>query len=54
MVFIDLEKVYDRVPRQEVCKRNMEKGLSYNYVMIVQGMYEGARIRAKPMYMVSG
>ena len=47
MIFIDLEKAHDRAPRQEVWRRNMEKGLSDNYVMIVQDMYEGARSRAK-------
>ena len=47
VVFVDLEKAYDRVPRQEVWRRNMDKGLPDNYVMIVQGMYERARTRAK-------
>ena len=48
MVFIDLEKAYNRVHRQEVRRRNRE-----NCVMIVQNMYEGARTRVKPMYMGS-
>ena len=47
VVFIDIEKACDRVPRQEVWRRNSEKGLSDNYVMIVQDMYERARTRAK-------
>ena len=48
MICIYLEKAYDRVPRQEVWRRNREKGLPLpdNYVMIVQDMYEGARTRA--------
>ena len=33
MVFIDLEKVYDRVLRQEVFRRKKEKGVSDKYVM---------------------
>ena len=53
MVFIDLEKAYDRVHRQEEWRRNREKGLPYNYVMMVQNMYEGAKTRVKPMYMGS-
>ena len=39
--------------RQEVWRRNTEKGLPDNYLMIVQDMYGGARTRAKPMYMGS-
>ena len=48
MVCIHLEKAYDRVPRQEVWRRNREKGLPLpdNYVMIVQDMYAVARTRA--------
>ena len=40
MVFIDLEKAYDRVPRQEVWRCMREKGVPEKYVMIVQDMYE--------------
>ena len=47
MVFIDLEKVYDRVPRQEVWRYMREKGVPEKYVMIVQDMYEGSRTRVK-------
>ena len=46
MVFIDLEKAYDRVPRQ-VWRCMREKGVREKYVMIVQDMYEGARTRIK-------
>ena len=46
MVFIDLEKAYDRVPRQEVWRCMREKGVQ-KYVTIVQDMYEGARTRVK-------
>ena len=47
MVFIDLEKGYYRVPRQEVWRCMREKGVPPKYVMIVQDMYEGARTRVK-------
>ena len=49
MVFIDLEKAYDRVPRQEVWRCMRETGVSAKYVglMIVQDTYEGARTRVK-------
>ena len=47
MVFIDQEKAYDRVARQEVWRCIREKGVSENYVRIVQDMYEEARTRVK-------
>ena len=46
-VFIDQEKAYDRVARQEVWRCIREKGVSENYVRIVQDMYEVARTRVK-------
>ena len=50
MVFIiDLEKAYDRVPRQEVWRRKREKEGPDKYVMMVQGVYEGARTRGKKL-----
>ena len=49
MVFIDLEKAYDRVTRQEVWICMREKGEPEKYVMIVgqQDMYEGTRTWVK-------
>ena len=38
MVFIDLEKAYDRVPRQEPWRCMRDKGVREKYVMIVQDM----------------
>ena len=43
MVFIDLEKAYDRVPRQEVWRCIREKGVPEKCVIIVHDMNEGAR-----------
>ena len=41
-VYVDLEKVYDNVPREDVwyCKR--KSGLAEKYVRIVQDMYDGS------------
>ena len=50
MVFIDLEKAYDRVSRQEVWSCMREKGVREKYVMIVHDMYEGVRTRVKAVY----
>ena len=47
MVFIDLEKAYDRVPRQEVWRCMREKGVPEKYVIIVQDMHEEGRTRVK-------
>ena len=40
-------KACNRALRQEVWRRNREKGLPDNYVIIVQEMYEGGRTLAK-------
>ena len=45
MVFIDLEKAYDRVPREELWRCMRNKGVAEKYIRIVLNMYEGARTR---------
>ena len=47
MVFIDLEKAYDRVPRQELWRCMREKGVLEKYIRIVQDMYEGAHTKVR-------
>ncbi|KAI5085121.1 NACHT, LRR and PYD domains-containing protein 12 isoform X3 [Silurus meridionalis] len=39
-VFVDLEKAYDRVLREELWYCMKKSGVSENYVMVVQDMYE--------------
>ena len=48
-------KAYDRVPHPEVWRRNREKGLPDDYVMIVQDMLcmKKREPGQKPMYMGS-
>ncbi|XP_066943488.1 uncharacterized protein [Macrobrachium rosenbergii] len=47
IVFIDLEKEYDSVPRQEVWRCMRLKGTPEKYVRLVQDMYEGAKTQVR-------
>ena len=39
-VFVDMEKAYDKVPREEVWYCMITSGLAEKYVRIVQDMYD--------------
>ena len=47
LVFIDPERAYDRVPRQEVWMCLREQGVPEKYVRLVKDTYEGARTQVK-------
>ncbi|KAK3894199.1 hypothetical protein Pcinc_002033 [Petrolisthes cinctipes] len=47
LIFIDLEKAYDRIPRGEVWRCLRERGASEKYVRLVMDMYEGVRTQVR-------
>jgi len=49
MVFIDLEKVYDRVTREILKWTLKKKGLLKVYVNVMEDMYEGASKRVRSL-----
>lgn len=47
IVFVDLDKAYDRIPRQELWRCMREKEVPEKYVRLVQDMYVGAKTRVR-------
>ena len=47
MVFVDLEKAYDKVPRRLVWEALRRRGVDERYVKVVKDMYKGARTSVK-------
>ena len=47
IVFIDLEKAYDKVPRDVLWRYLEKKGVSLEYTRVIRDMYKGVRLKLR-------
>ena len=47
VTFIDLEKAYDRVPREEIWRCMRERNVPEKYVKLIQDMYRGCQTKVR-------
>ena len=49
MVFIDLEKAYDSIPRRIIWDSLKAKGISLRYIEVIQDMYDNVSINIQTL-----
>ena len=47
VTFIDIEKAYDRVPRDEIWRCTRERNVPETYVKLIQDMYRGCQTKVR-------
>jgi len=52
MVYVDLEKAYDRVPREILWSCLEEREVWIAYIKVIKDMYEGLRARVRTLWRI--
>lgn len=47
MVLIDIEKTYDKVPKEDLWKCLESRGVHVVYIKSIKDMYDGTKIRVR-------